>query len=91
MSPVPRTLWPPLPSSLAQLEEVVDLAVEDGDDVTGLVPDRLAAGDEVDHLQAPVTEHAAAEAVDRALVRPAMEERGVHPLDEGCVRRAGGC
>ena len=76
---------------LAQLEEVVDLAVEDADDVTGLVLDRLAAGDEVDDLQAPVTEHAAAETVDRALVRPAMEERGVHPLDQGRVRRAGGC
>ena len=54
---------------LAELEEVVDLAVEDADDVTGLVLDRLAAGDEVDDLQAPVAEHAAAERVDRALVR----------------------
>ena len=47
---------------LAQLEEVVDLAVEDADDVAGLVLDRLAAGDEVDDLQPPVAEHAPAEA-----------------------------
>ena len=76
---------------LAELEEVVDLTVEDADDVAGLVRDGLAARDEVDDPQAPVPEHAAAEAVDGALVRAAVDERGVHPLDKRRVRRAGGC
>ena len=33
---------------VAELVEVVELAVEDGHDVVGLVGDRLAASDEVD-------------------------------------------
>ena len=70
-----------------ELAEVVELAVEDGDDVAGLVRDRLAAGGEVDHLEPAVSEHATAERVDRTLVRPAMDERGVHPLDERRVGR----
>ncbi len=73
---------------LAELEEVVDLAVEDRDDVPRLVLDGLAAGDEVDDLQAPVAEHAASIGVDRALVRAAMDERGVHPLDDRPVSLA---
>ena len=76
---------------LAELEEVVDLAVEDGDDVPGLVLDGLAAGDEVDDLKTPVAEHAPAERVDRAFVGTAVEERGVHPLDDRSVSLAGGC
>ena len=76
---------------LAELEEVVDLAVEDRDDVSRLVLDGLAAGDEVDDLQPPVAEHAAAERVDRALVGAAVDERGVHPLDDRPVSLARGC
>ena len=76
---------------LAKLEEVVDLAVEHGDDVSGLVLDGLAARDEVDDLQPPVPEHATAERVHRAFVGAAMEERGVHPLDDGPVSLARGC
>ena len=91
MSPVPADLVAALAELFAQLEEVVDLAVEDADDVAGLVLDRLAARDEVDDPQPPVAEHAPAEAVDGALVRPAVDERGVHPLHEGRVRRARGC
>ena len=70
----------------SQLAEVVELAVEDRDDVAGFVRDRLAAGGEIDHLQPPVPEDAAAERVDRALVGPAVHEGVVHPLDE---RRVG--
>ena len=66
----------------AQLAEVVELAVEDGDDVAGLVRHRLAARLEVDHPQAPVAERAAAEGVDGALVGAAMDERCVHAGDE---------
>ena len=84
-------LVPALRQLVPELEEVVDLAVEDADDVAGLVLHGLAAGDEVDHLQAAVAEHAASERVHRPLVRPAVEERGVHLLDEGRVRLAGGC
>ena len=64
VSPVPRTSWPRRGELLAQLAEVVDLAVEDGDDVAGLVRDGLLAGLEVDHAQAAVAEHAAADGVD---------------------------
>ena len=85
MSPEPRTSWPR--ELVAQLAEVVELAVEDGDDVALLVCDRLAAGREVDHPQAPVPEHAPSERIDRPFVGPAVDERGVHPLDERCVRR----
>ena len=76
VSPVPRTSWRAEPGP--QLPEVVDLAVEYGDDVARLVRDRLASRLEVDHLQAAVAEHAAPERVDRALVRPAVDERCVH-------------
>ena len=76
---------------LAELEEVVDLAVEDGDDVSGLVLDGLAPGDEVDDPEPPVAEHAAAEGVDGALIRSAMDECAVHSLDDGPVSLAGGC
>ena len=75
---------------LAQLGEVVELAVEDADDVAGLVRDRLRAGDEVDYPQAPVAEYAAPEGVHRALVGAAVHERRVHARDEDGVRRAGG-
>ena len=78
-------------SSAAQFAEVVELAVEDGDDVAGLVRHRLAPGLEVDHPQAPVAEHAATERVDRAFVGPAVHERGVHPGDERRVGGSGRC
>jgi len=38
-----------------------------------------------------VTEHAAAEGVDRALVRPSVDERLVHAGDEGRVGPARRC
>ena len=72
----------------AQLAEVVELAVEDGDDVAGLVRDRLAARLEVDHPQAAVAEHAAAERVDGALVRAPVDERRVHAGDERGIGRS---
>src|SRR5207247_10011109 len=71
---------------VAQRAEVVELAVEDRDDVAGLVCDRLAPGRQVDHLQAPVTEYAASELVDGAFVGPAVDEGRVHPLAERRVR-----
>ena len=76
---------------VTKLVKVVELAVEDGHDVAGLVGDRLAAGDEVDYPQAPVAEHAASEGVDRALVGPAMDQRIVHRGDDGGVRVARRC
>ena len=45
----------------------------------------------VDDLEASVAEHTAIECVNGALVRAAVEERGVHLLDEGRDRLAGGC
>jgi hypothetical protein len=74
----------------AQLAEVVELAVEDGGHVARLIRHRLAARRQVDHLQAPVPEDAAAELVDAALVWPAVDERGVHTLDERRVGAARG-
>ena len=76
---------------VAELQEVVDLAVEDGHDVAGLVRDGLAPGDEVDDPKTAVAEHAALEGVDRALVRPAVDERVVHRGDDGGVRFARQC
>ena len=70
--------------------EVVQLAVEDADDVTGLVERRLVAGREVDDLQAPMTEHAASECGDAARVRAAVDERVGHTGDDVRVGRSGG-
>ncbi len=72
---------------LAQRPELVELAVEDAGDVALLVRHGLRAGIEVDHLQAPVAEHAAAERVHAALVGTAMTERVDHPLHERWVGR----
>ncbi len=68
--------------------EVVGLAVVDRDDVARLVRHRLVSRVEVDHLQPLVAEHAAPECVRRALVRPAVNERGAHGVHELGVRRS---
>ena len=78
VSPVPRIVVAARLELVAELAEVVELAVEDGDDVAVLVRDRLAARGEVDDPQPPVAEHAAAEGVDRALVGAAVDDRVVH-------------
>jgi hypothetical protein len=70
--------------------EVVELAVEDRDDVSGLVRCGLVARDEVDDAQAPVAEDAASEARDAARVGPPVEERLGHPRDDLRVGRSGG-
>ena len=89
VSPVPRISWPRCRELVAQLAEVVDLAVEDRDDVAGLVRDRLAAGREVDHSAGAGGRARSGRSVDRALVGPAVDERGVHPLDQRRVGPAG--
>src|SRR5262249_57673601 len=76
---------------LAERREVVDLAVEDGHDVAGLVRDRLRAGQEVDDLQTPVAEDAAAKGVHRALVGTSVRERSVHALDQGGIGGSARC
>ena len=74
----------------ADVAEVVELAVEDGDDVPGLVRHRLVAGLEVDDAQAPVAEDAASERGDATRVGPAVDERLGHARHEVRVGRSGG-
>jgi hypothetical protein len=73
---------------VAQLREVVELAVEDRDDVAGLVRHRLEAQLRVDDAQALVTQHAYAELLRAALVRPAMRDARAHVVDERRLRGA---
>jgi hypothetical protein len=66
----------------AQLEVVVDLAVEDDPDRAGLVVDRLAAAGKVDDAQSP---HAQADArlhVDSLVVRPPVPDDFAHAVNE---------
>ena len=70
--------------------EVVELAVEDGDDVLGLVGRGLVAGLEVDDAQPAMPEDAATEERDASRVGPAMEERLGHAPDDVRVGRSGG-
>ena len=77
---------------VAQLAEVVDLAVEHDDDRAVLVGDRLIAGDEVDDSQPLDAETDAVVEKHAPRVRPAMLERGAHPLQQlpihrPCLRR----
>src|SRR5689334_21847908 len=70
-----------------ELAEVVQLAVEDGDDVAAFVRDGLVAGVQVDDRQTAVAEHAAAVGLDGAVVGAAMYDRRVHGLDQPRVGR----
>ncbi len=80
----------PLLRELApQLLEVVELAVEDGDDVAALVRHGLIAELGIDHLQPLVAENARAERVGRALVGAAMPDARAHRVDERGRRGAG--
>ena len=72
---------------LAQLVEVVELAVEDRHDLAALALDGLLARLEVDHAQAPMAEHARAEGVGRAVVGAAVHERVEHRVDVGAAIR----
>ena len=90
MSPVPGTDVPALAELSPELVEVVQLAVEDRDDVAGLVRHRLVAGLEVDDLEAPMAEHATPERGDAAVVGTAVDERRVHARDDVRVGRSGG-
>ena len=74
-------------SSARSVAEVVDLAVEDGDDAAVLVRDRLVAGREVDHAQAAVPERAASPLRDDAVVGPAMADRVARGADDGRPRQ----
>ena len=90
MSPVPGTSWPRAARSRRTSREVVKLAVEDGDDVLGLVRRGLVAGLQIDHPQPAVPEDAAAEERDAARVGPAVEEGLGHAPDDVRVGRSGG-
>ncbi len=70
--------------------EVVQLAVEDRDDVAGLVQRGLVAGLEVDDLEAAMAEDATPERRDAAGVRTSMDERFRHAGDDVRVGRSGG-
>ncbi len=65
---------PLLLEAVAQLAEVVQLAVEDRDDAAVLVRDRLVAGCQVDHAQASIAERASSPLPDRAVIRAAMAD-----------------
>ena len=65
VSPHERRRWAGGEQPLAQLAVVVDLAVEHGVHVAGLVRHRLVAGVEVDDAQAPIAERAGAELLRR--------------------------
>ena len=90
MSPVPGTTCPRAASSRRSSLEVVQLAVEDRDDVAGLVQRRLVAGLEVDDLEATMAEDATPERRDAAGVRTSMDERFGHARDDVRVGRSGG-
>ncbi len=74
----------------ANVLEVVQLAVEDRDDVTGLVQHGLVAGLEIDDLEAAMAEDATPERGDAAGVGAAMDERLGHAGDDVRVGRSGG-
>ena len=91
MSPVPGTHVSALARVLAtNVLEVVQLAVEDRDDVAGLVQRRLIAGLEVDDLEAAMAEDATSERGDAAGVGTSMDERLGHAGDDVRVGRSGG-
>jgi len=79
-----------LVEAAANLVEVVQLAVEDRDDVAGLVRHRLLSGLEVDDTKAAMAEDAAAERGDAAGVGTSMDERLGHAGDDVRVGRSGG-
>ena len=73
---------------LAQRREVVELAVEHGDDVAGFVRHGLVPGLRIDDDQPLVAEDAAAGPVGRAVVGAAVDDCRAHPVDEsriGCA------
>ena len=72
------------------LVEVVQLAVEDRDDVAGLVRRGLLARLEVDHPEPAMTESTTAECGDAAGVGTPVDERRGHAGDDVRVGRSGG-
>jgi hypothetical protein len=75
---------------LAQLTEVVDLAVEHDRDRAVLVVNRLVPGDEVDDAQPLDPEPDFTSAEDAARIWPAVLEAGAHPLDHVGPHRGSG-
>jgi hypothetical protein len=67
----------------AELEVVVDLAVDDRGDLAGLVEDRLMAMVEIDDGQAPVTQNTKVVCLDALVVGSAVDELREHPLNGG--------
>jgi hypothetical protein len=70
--------------------EVVELAVEHGDDVLRLVRHGLLAGLEIDDAEPPMPEHAPPQDRDAARVGPAVDERPRHARHDVRVGRSGG-
>ena len=63
---------------LAQLTEIVDLAIEDHADGLVLVEDRLAASGKVDDGEPPHAQRDAVAKVQPFRIRPAMDDRRAH-------------
>ena len=82
VSDAERKRWPRRAQLVAQVAEVVDLAVEDHDHRAVLVEHRLVAGVEVDDGKARVREADARRQVHALAVRTAMPLGPVHPLEE---------
>jgi hypothetical protein len=74
---------------LAQLAEVVQLAVEDRRDRAVLVVDRLVTACHVDDGEPAHAERGVVVAVEAGTVRAPVDERVAHPVDQPGVRRAG--
>ena len=70
--------------------EVVQLAVEDRDDVAGLVRRGLLSRLEVDDPEPAMAENTAAEMGDATRVGPSVDERRSHACDDIRVGRSGG-
>src|SRR4051812_6927297 len=73
--------------ALAELAEVVDLAIEDDDDAAVLVVDRLIAGVEVDDAQALDAKSDLVFQMDAARVRPTVLESRAHLHDHRALHR----
>ncbi len=80
----------PLREVTPDLVEAVQLAVEDRDDVAGLVRRRLISRLEVDDPEPAMAENAPAERGDATRVGPPVDERRGHACDDIRVGRSGG-
>ncbi len=90
VSPSVAKRWPLRSQLLAQLPEVVDLAVEDDHDRTVLVENRLIAGHEIDDPQALNPETDVVLDEHPTGVGAAVLDRRAHALQDITVQRSRG-